>query len=89
LSLRVICSSVNPSARRSATHASCMASSSVSRAVSDDTTTNRQGSLWCGAGAVSAAAIARSTAAGSTGCAWIVNRELEAKARDLAGLKGY
>ena len=60
---RAICSSVNPSPRRSATHASCMASSRASRAASDDTITNRQGSLWCGAGAVSAAAIARSTAA--------------------------
>ncbi len=38
------------------------------RAAADDTITNRQGSLWCGAGAVSAASIARETAAGSTGC---------------------
>jgi hypothetical protein len=44
-----------------------MASSNESRAAADSSRTNRHGSLWCGAGAVSAVATARRTAAGSTG----------------------
>ena len=46
-----------------------MASRSCSRACCDSSTTNRHGTLWCGAGAVYAASIARRTAAESTGCA--------------------
>jgi len=58
---------VNPSRRRSAVHAESIASSSASRAAADSKITNRQGSLWCGAGAVSAVATARRTAAAPTG----------------------
>jgi hypothetical protein len=68
-SRRLICSSVNPSPRRSAIQASRIASTRLVLAGREDRITNRHGSLWCGAGAVSAAAIARRTAASLTGSA--------------------
>jgi hypothetical protein len=64
---RAICSAVNPSPCRSAVHAARIASTKASRAAADSKITNRHGSLWCGAGAVSAVAIARRTAAPATG----------------------
>ncbi len=77
-------SSEKPSARRSATQASSIASSSRPRSVADSTSTNRHGVVWCGAGAVIAAATARRTASGSTASsvnsrtvrrAWTTSRE--------------
>ena len=53
--------------RRSAIQASRIASSSRVRASCDSSSTNRHGVVWCGAGAVTAAATARRTAPGSTG----------------------
>ena len=64
---RAICSSVNPSRRRSAIQASRIASSSPVRAAADSKMTKRHGWLWCGAGAVSAVATARRTAVALTG----------------------
>src|SRR5659263_197877 len=58
-----------PSRRRSALQAASIASRSRMRASGDSTRTKRQGVVWCGAGAVTAAATARRTAAGSTGSA--------------------
>ena len=66
-SLRAICSSVNPSRRRSAVQASRIASSSAARAAAVSRITNRHGWLWCGAGAVSAVATARRITAAPTG----------------------
>ncbi len=49
------------------------------RAAADSSSTNRHGSLWCGAGAVSAVATARRTAPASTGSA--VNALMVRRAR--------
>ena len=62
---------------------SSVASSRAVRAAADSSSTNRHGSLWCGAGAVSAVATARRTAAASTGLA--ANALMVRRARGTSG----